>query len=212
MSLADRSPLIHIASIDDHPLAPLVLSRQLACEPSIVIAGQAAHSETFLWMLSTTEVDVVLVDLWLDIGDIEGIAFIRKLRQRHPRLGILAVSVDHTPATIQAALDAGADGFLAKMHEFSEIGRAIRKVAARQRYLHPVLQLALEQEQEQAQAGDDAAAQAKDGLPPRGKYPSHRRMIAWFRRLGTRADRDASAQARLPHWQGAGPLADRVAL
>ena len=205
MSPAVHPPLIHVASIDDHPLAPLVLGRQLACEREIVIAAQAAHSETLLWMLSMTPVDVVLVDLWLDIGDIEGVALIRKLRERHPRLGILAVSVDHEPATIQAALDAGADGFLAKMHEYGDIGGAIRKVAARQRYLHPVLALALEQ----AQANTDATAPAND-TTVRGEGSSHLRMIAWLRRLRARGERRTSAGRGGPRWQGAGPLADRA--
>jgi DNA-binding NarL/FixJ family response regulator len=205
MSPAGHPVPIRIASIDDHPLAPLVLARHLAAEPSIVIAGQCAHSEPFLWMLSTTPVDVVLVDLWLEIGDIEGIAFIRKLRERYPQLGILAVSVDHMPATIQAALDAGADGFLAKMHEFSEIGRAIQSVAARRRYLHPVLEMALEQLQPDVETLPEAGKLAG----PRIKRPAHRKLMAWLRRICAGGDRRASARARAPHWQGAGALADR---
>lgn len=98
------------------------------------------HSPTLRWVASyprlepglaaartaAAEWDVVLMDL--EHPDGSGVHAIRALKNVRPDLPILALTVFEEPATVLAAICAGADGYLLKRASAAELVAAIRTV------------------------------------------------------------------------------------
>jgi CheY-like chemotaxis protein len=72
----------------------------------------ATHSETALSLLETHPMDLLLADVCMPGAG--GLAFIREVRERFPRLIIAAISGDTPPGREEACLRAGATLFLEK--------------------------------------------------------------------------------------------------
>lgn len=70
---------------------------------------------------------LVILDIMLQ--GLDGIAVCAELRQRHPELKILGISSSMNTALRDRMLEAGADSFLKKPFEYSELRAAINAVA-----------------------------------------------------------------------------------
>lgn len=75
-----------------------------------------------------TKPDVAVLDYWL--AEMQGPALVRMILGWQPTTKVLIVSWFHSPRDIEAALSAGALGFLPKTLPVDEIGQAIRDVQA----------------------------------------------------------------------------------
>ena len=85
--------------------------------------------------------DVVVIDVEMPgIGGIDGA---ERIRERAPDVRILVLSMHDRPQDVRRAFDAGADGYLPKAAADEDLVRAIRAVAAGERYVHPSLGAAL---------------------------------------------------------------------
>lgn len=88
----------------------------VADETSMVEAVQRMHA------------DLAVVDLSLSAG--AGPDLIRRLRDRFPGVGIIAISVGDEPALSRAALAAGADGFITKRAIATDLVPTVEAVLA----------------------------------------------------------------------------------
>jgi two-component system KDP operon response regulator KdpE len=79
--------------------------------------------------------DAVLLDI--NMPGIGGMATCRLLRQQHPRLGILMVSVRQDSRDKIEALDAGADDYVVKPYDLPELVARLRAVVRRTRLDSP---------------------------------------------------------------------------
>lgn len=116
---------VRVALLDDHALVLKGLVAQLETSPSIVILGSFSSSRPFRALLAETPADVVLLDYSLAFDDLDGVALIRLLRKAYPRMKILIVSAHDEGLIVRNLLQAGADGFVAKSQDPSEIIHAI---------------------------------------------------------------------------------------
>lgn len=73
--------------------------------------------------------DVALLDSQMPARDAASV--IREIKARTPQVGVLLMAVH--PDCIDAALDAGADGYIVKDSDPGELASAIRRVAHRRR-------------------------------------------------------------------------------
>ena len=120
-----------------HPLAILIaarpalyreiLSRQLASEPDLGIAGQARDEETILAVLSKKSPTVLLLDYEGFGPNTESL--IPKLRRASPSTRILLLATRSDDETAERMLRIGAVGLVAKQRGFEVLVRAIRAVA-----------------------------------------------------------------------------------
>lgn len=78
------------------------------------------------------QVDLAVVDLSLTRRD--GLRLVTRLRRRFPDLKLIAISVHGEASVGQAALEAGADGFVPKSAIATELIRAVDTALAGQRY------------------------------------------------------------------------------
>ena len=119
---------IRLVICDDHKLFRVGLRNTFEYDyPDILITGEAECGEDLFTLLSTTEADMVLLDIHLP--DIGGAEVAQRLRCDYPALKILAVSGEDAVETIQAMLEAGIDGFVSKQKsDGDELAHAVRTV------------------------------------------------------------------------------------
>lgn len=86
-------------------------------------AVPAASGPEALALLEASRFDLVLMDLHMP--GMDGIAALGAIRARHPRLPVLAVTGDLSPAAESACRAAGFDGVLSKPLERARLRRAV---------------------------------------------------------------------------------------
>lgn len=113
--------MIRLLIVDDHPLVREGLAQLLAGHGLVV--GLAADGEEGIRLARRERPDVVLWDLAMPGGGLEGLA---RLREAVPDTRILALTALDDPWLGAEAARAGADGFLSKASAPEELRAAIR--------------------------------------------------------------------------------------
>jgi len=113
---------------DDHPMVRDALSRTLrGVEPRFEIV-EAADAPGAIALLQQQAVSLLLVDL--QMPGMDGVAGVRRLRALFPTVPLVVVSADQEPATVRAALAAGAAAYLPKSEPPEVLQQALRLVLA----------------------------------------------------------------------------------
>ena len=115
---------------------PCVVMREGLCaliarQPDLVVVAQADGVRGAAGLDLTP--DVIVTDV--DLPDREQREAISGLRSLFPHSAILVLSMDEQPATVDAALAAGARGYVLKTASSPELFRGIRALAAGQTYI-----------------------------------------------------------------------------
>ena len=136
---------IHILLIDDHAIVRSGLKGYLESEDDFRIVAEAGSLEEARAQLSQhPETEIAVVDLRLPDGT--GIEFLAHLSEEHPNIRALMLSVNAGERDVIEAVEAGADGYLSKSAEQSELIDAIRNIHAGDTYfpasIHRILERA----------------------------------------------------------------------
>jgi DNA-binding NarL/FixJ family response regulator len=126
-----------VAIVDDHVLVREGLRLILDSQPDIEVVGEASDISGAFSLANQRRPHIMLVDLTLGTSD--GVALIRDLRARHPRIRVIAVTMHHHEETVRQAFLAGAAGYVVKGAASAELLEALRAVANNQHYVHPVV-------------------------------------------------------------------------
>ncbi|TKK37726.1 DNA-binding response regulator [Pseudomonas fluorescens] len=129
-----RKP-IKIMLLDDHPVMLHGLQSCLANELDIHIAGSYSSAQALLAALSLESVDLIVLDYSLGPDEVDGLNLIRALKIRFPTIRLLVISAAHNSATVAMTIRGGADGFIGKEVDLSQLPIAIRRVASGKQYL-----------------------------------------------------------------------------
>jgi DNA-binding NarL/FixJ family response regulator len=125
--------MISILCVDDHPVVLDGLSAIIAMQPEMRLAATAPSGEKALSAFREHKPDVTIVDLRLP--DMSGFDLIKAVRQVDSRAKVIVLSSYDGDADIQRALDAGAQGYVAKGLVRDELLTAIRTVSAGGRHI-----------------------------------------------------------------------------
>lgn len=121
-----------IAIVEDDPKYRTGLAALLGAEPSFVVEDMFPAATPLVERLERPGAqlpwDLVVMDLGLP--GLSGIEAIRRLKQRHAGLPIVAFTVFEEPATILDAICAGADGYLLKRTPADELVTQLQAVVA----------------------------------------------------------------------------------
>lgn len=117
---------IKVMVVDDHLMVRKGLALFVGGYSDMELVGEAADSQTAVVVFAETQPDVVLMDMKLP--DRDGAATIAEIRKRHPNARVIALTSFADDDTIDAALHAGARGFLLKDVSVEELANAIRTV------------------------------------------------------------------------------------
>lgn len=118
--------MTRVLLVEDHAVYRQALSLLLCHEPDIEMVAQAGSLAEARQELSG--VDMVILDIALPDGD--GIELINELRGLNSDTSVLVLSATVDPATLERALEAGADAVLHKVHAPLRIADEIRRVRA----------------------------------------------------------------------------------
>ncbi len=109
---------------DDHPLLRAGLRLSLSQYNDIEISGEASDGFAAVEKIQADPPDLALIDV--DMPGISGIGVIRMLRESSPDMKLLVLSSYNDDEYIRNAMRAGADGYVLKSVNTSELVRIIR--------------------------------------------------------------------------------------
>jgi DNA-binding NarL/FixJ family response regulator len=127
--------VIRVLLVDDQPLVRAGLSRILRPRQGFEIAGECADGAAALDAVGRLEPDVVLMDVRMK--GMDGPEATRRLRERDEAPPVLILTTFDDDEVLQAALSAGAAGFVLKDAPGEDIIRATRTVAEGGAWLDP---------------------------------------------------------------------------
>ena len=126
---------IRVLIVDDHAVVRSGLATFLQAFDDFELLGEAGDGAEAVRLCAETSPDVVLMDLLMP--EMDGIAATRAIRERDPNVGVIALTSFQDQEKVQAALDAGAIGYLLKNVSADELARAIRSARAGRPTLAP---------------------------------------------------------------------------
>jgi DNA-binding NarL/FixJ family response regulator len=131
--LTKTTAKIRVLCVDDHPVVREGIAAIISLQPDMAVAGEAATGREAIERFVELSPDVSLVDLRLP--DMSGFDVIRAIRGKSPNARIIVLSSHEGDVDIQRALEAGAQGYVAKGIVRDELLDIIRGVHAGKRRL-----------------------------------------------------------------------------
>jgi two-component system, NarL family, response regulator DegU len=171
MSQEQIRGLTRLAIVDDHELSRASLQNLLSDEPDFEIVGQAANGRQALLLCSRHRPDLILMDVRMP--EMDGLAATKEIKQRHPEISVMMLTMHENPDYLLEALKAGAAGYVLKDAPQEEIIDAVRRVCGGESPLDPELaarllrRLANEGEMRKGKQDPREAAALTDLLTPR---------------------------------------------
>ena len=132
MQATSRSRPTQVMIVDDHPIIREGLTHLLNLHEELHVCCTAGSAEEALAEMAC-QPDMAIVDLSLHTNS--GLDLVRTLRQQHPDLAILVLSMHDEALFAERALRAGANGYLMKLEATEHIMSAIHEVLAGNVYL-----------------------------------------------------------------------------
>ncbi len=129
--------MIQILIADDHAIVRGGLKQLLALVDDVQVSAEATSGTQVIELLRTNCFDLVLLDM--NMPGISGIDLITRIRLHDAKLPVLVLSMRNEVQVVRRAFKAGATGYLTKDNEPEVLMMAIRKTAAGQRFIDPLL-------------------------------------------------------------------------
>lgn len=123
------SPVRTVVVLDEQPLWVAALAAELE-RAGLDVAATACDTSAALALVRKHDPDAIVVALEMPHAEVDGPAFIRRMRAASPQTKIVALSVHSDPLYERAARAAGADGFATKKATAEQIVAAVRAPAA----------------------------------------------------------------------------------
>lgn len=119
--------MIEVLVVDDHTIFRSGLRRLLADETDMRVREEAGNAADAMQVLRRERFDAVILDI--NLKGRSGLDMLKSLRREWPQLPVLMVSMYPAEQFGRAALEAGANGYVAKDAEPGDLLAAIRRVA-----------------------------------------------------------------------------------
>jgi DNA-binding NarL/FixJ family response regulator len=124
---------IRVLVADDHAIIREGLRVMLGNQQDMEVVAVAANGREAIRLVDEQKPDVAVMDI--SMPELNGIEAIQQMLPRHPRMGIVVLSIHETKPYVYRALRAGAKGYLIKETAGLEVVDAVRAVHRGERYL-----------------------------------------------------------------------------
>ena len=132
-----RIQTLRLLIVDDHAVMRAGLSNMLDARRDFSVVGEADDGEAALDLLGSTPVDVVLLDLMMP--GIGGLGCLEAIKSRFPGIKVIILSSSETARDINQAIGLGAEAYVAKHAQPSQLTETILAVAAGKQLPNPSL-------------------------------------------------------------------------
>jgi len=129
--------MIKILLVDDHAVVRSGLHMILEPEDDVLIVGEAENAKQAIEKAILLEPDVILMDIHLP--DMSGIEVTNQIKEKIPKIAIVALTINEDEEYFFKMLEAGANGYVPKRAAPEELLTAIRAAAENEVYIYPSL-------------------------------------------------------------------------
>ncbi len=129
--------LYRVVLADDHVMFRDGIRRIIERIENVTVTGEVNDGLELLEFLKSASPDLVILDI--SMPNMRGLEAIREIKKLYPLVKLMVLTMHRKKEFIRQALADGADGFLLKEDEASELVRAVQAVQKGQKYLSPLL-------------------------------------------------------------------------
>jgi DNA-binding NarL/FixJ family response regulator len=147
---------IRILLVDDHKLFLAGLRGVLKAEPDMEVIAEASDGRSAVKAARKERPDVVVMDL--SMPDMNGVEATRQITAELAGVKVLCLSMHSEEQLVEAALKAGATGYVLKDCDVEELIRAVRALAANGVYLSPAIGATVLEAYKRGESGDEVSA------------------------------------------------------
>lgn len=133
MKSRDQVSTVYI--VDDHPVFRHGLRQIVEADPAFKVVGEAGDGATALSEMQKDPPAVAIVDL--NLPQLGGVSLVRSLRTLESPPACLVLTLDSEESTFNAAMDAGASGYILKEDALDLVPLGLKTVAAGTVFLSP---------------------------------------------------------------------------
>ncbi|MGZ0783023.1 DNA-binding response regulator [Pseudomonas sp. TKO26] len=152
------SSLIRLVLADDHEVTRTGFVALLAGNPEFEVVGQARDGEEALALCEQLRPDIAILDIRMP--RLNGLGAARLLQQRQPEVKVVIFTMDDSPDHLEAAMTAGAVGYLLKDASRDEVIGALQRVAQGEEALNSAVSARLLRRMTERGSGQLPQAQA----------------------------------------------------
>jgi DNA-binding NarL/FixJ family response regulator len=120
--------VLRLVLADDHEVTRTGFVSLLAGHPQFEVVGQAGDGLQAVALCEQLLPDIVILDIRMP--GLNGLGAARLLQQRLPAVKVVMFTMDDSPEYLEAAMNAGAVGYLLKDASRAEVIQALQHVAA----------------------------------------------------------------------------------
>jgi two-component system, NarL family, invasion response regulator UvrY len=125
--------MIKVLLADDHSIVRAGLRRIVEESGDMAVVAEAADGREAIKLVVADAPDVAVVDI--SMPGIDGLEVVSRLKNSHPGLPVLVLTMHEEAQYIVRAIEAGAMGYLTKQSAPEQLVTAIRRVCSGQRYM-----------------------------------------------------------------------------
>lgn len=125
--------MIKVLLADDHSIVRAGLRRIVEESGEMEVVAEAADGREAIDQVNRHLPDVAVIDI--SMPDLDGLEVVSQLRNFHPQLPILILTMHEEGQYVVRAIEAGAMGYITKQSAPEQLVKAIRKVHAGSRYV-----------------------------------------------------------------------------
>lgn len=125
--------MTHIVIADDHTFVRAGLKQVLSDIIEMQSLREASNGHEVFTLLREGSCDVLILDI--NLGDQSGLEVLKQVRQQHPEVAVLILTMHSEKQYATRMLKAGAAGFLNKGSAAEELVNAVRKIAQGGKYI-----------------------------------------------------------------------------
>lgn len=155
---------IRLLLVDDHEVVRSGLRMLLENESDLKIVGEANTGRQALEMVEVLRPDVVIMDITLP--DISGIEATRRIKEAHPEVAVVALTIHEDQQYFFEMLQVGASGYVPKRAAPDDLITAIRATHRGEMYIYPSLAKLLVGDF-LSRSSEEGAKEAMNELTPR---------------------------------------------
>jgi two-component system, NarL family, response regulator NreC len=127
----------NIVIADDHDMFREGLKNLINRESQFRVVGEAQDGEILLAQLKKLQCDIVVVDL--SMPNMDGMTAIKTIRQKHPHIKIMVLTMQKDHEHFKHAMAYGASGYLLKDDAFEQFAKAVKQIMRGKHFVSPAV-------------------------------------------------------------------------